>query len=87
MIKLAAQTNDTTPLIQAVEALNKAKTYYKIDTAPKEALIVQCALADTTLKAGPEKTVTARRLKVLSKRIAGPLPWPLSSETKPVGRI
>lgn len=52
MITLAAQTNDTAPLIQAVEALNKAKTYYKIDSAPKEALIIQCALADTLLKLG-----------------------------------
>lgn len=52
MIKLAAQTNDTAPLIQAVDALNKAKTYYKIESAPKEALIVQCALADTLLKLG-----------------------------------
>jgi len=52
MITLAAQTNDTAPLIQAVDALNKAKTYYKIETAPKEALIVQCSLADTLLKLG-----------------------------------
>lgn len=52
MITLAAQTNDTAPLIQAVEALNKAKTYYKIDSTPKEALIIQCALADTLLKLG-----------------------------------
>ena len=52
MITLAAQTNDTAPLIRAVEALNKAKTYYKIDSAPKEALIIQCALADTLLKLG-----------------------------------
>ena len=52
MISLAAQTNDSAPLIQAVKALNKAKTYYKIDSAPKEALIIQCALADTLLKLG-----------------------------------
>lgn len=52
MIALATQTDNTAPLIQAVEALNKAKTYYKIETTPREALIVQCVLADTLLTLG-----------------------------------
>ena len=45
MVLLAEQTGDTAPLIQAVQALKSAKKYYNIDTAPKETLDVQEALA------------------------------------------
>jgi len=52
MIKLAAQTGDTTSLIEAVQALKKAKTYYQFENAPAESMEVQQALADTLLSLG-----------------------------------
>ncbi len=52
MVLLAEQTGDTAPLIQAVQALKSAKKYYNIDTAPKETLDVQEALANTLLSLG-----------------------------------
>jgi len=52
MIKLAAQTGDSASLIEAVQALKKAKTYYQVEDAPQEAMEVQQALADTLLSLG-----------------------------------
>lgn len=52
MIQLAAQTGDTSSLIEAVQALRKAKTYYQVETAPRDSLDVQHALADTLLCLG-----------------------------------
>ncbi len=52
MIQLAGQTGDTAPLIDAVQALRKAKTYYKVETAPQESVEIQQAIADTLLALG-----------------------------------
>lgn len=54
MTRLAEQTGDTAPLIQAVDALHKAKKYYSVETAPTETLDVHEALADTLLLLGRE---------------------------------
>lgn len=52
MILLAAQTGDTAPLIQAVDALRSAQELYSIETTPRENAEVQQALGDTLLKIG-----------------------------------
>lgn len=49
MVLLASQTGDTEPLIDAVAALRKAKTYYNAETAPQETIDIQETLADTLL--------------------------------------
>lgn len=54
MVILASQTGDTEPLIEAVAALRKAKTYYNIETAPQETIDIQETLADTLLALGQQ---------------------------------
>jgi len=52
MILLAAQTGDTTPLIDAVQALRSAQEYYSLENQPRETAEIQQMLADTLLKLG-----------------------------------
>lgn len=55
MVLLASQTGNAEPLIDAVAALRKAKTYYNIETAPQETIDIQESLADTLLALGQQK--------------------------------
>ncbi|MEL7232675.1 MAG: hypothetical protein AAGJ85_09215 [Pseudomonadota bacterium] len=52
LTKLAAQTNDPAPLMQAVDALRSAKRYYSFENMPREHAVIQQSIADTLLKLG-----------------------------------
>jgi hypothetical protein len=50
--RLAEQTNDPAPLMQAVDALRSAKRYYSFEDMPREHATIQQTIADTLLKLG-----------------------------------
>lgn len=52
MILLASQTGDTTPLIDAVDALQKAEELFSTDTPPREVAEIRQALAETLYTLG-----------------------------------
>ncbi len=52
MILLASQTGDTAPLIQAVDALQKADELFSSETTPRETAEIRQALADTLYTLG-----------------------------------
>jgi len=52
MILLASQTGDTAPLIQAVDALQKADELFSIDSTPREVAEIRQALAETLFTLG-----------------------------------
>jgi len=52
MILLASQTGDTAPLIEAVNALQKAQELFSTDTPPREVAEVRQALAETLYTLG-----------------------------------
>lgn len=52
MILLAIQTDDTGPLMRAVDALRLAQEFYEVENAPLENAEVQQALGDTLFKLG-----------------------------------
>jgi len=52
MVKLAGQTDDLAPLLQAEEALSSARNYYSFENTPVEICMVQSALGDMLLKLG-----------------------------------
>ena len=52
MVKLADQTGEVSPLIDAVRALRSVQQLYSLDSTPHENAEVQKALADTLLKLG-----------------------------------
>lgn len=52
LIILAEQSNDSAPLIQAVEALQSATRYYTFEDTPREHALIQKAIADTLRKLG-----------------------------------
>lgn len=47
MILLASQTGDTSPLIQAVDALQKADELFSTESTPRELVEIRQALAET----------------------------------------
>ena len=59
MVKLAGQTDDLAPLLQAEEALSSARNYYTFKNTPVEIGMVQVALGDMLLKLGREKSDNA----------------------------
>lgn len=52
MILLASQTGDTSPLIQAVDALQKADELFSVDSTPREIAEIRQALAETLFTLG-----------------------------------
>lgn len=52
MILLASQTGDTSPLIQAVDALEKADELFSVDSTPREVAEIRQALAETLFTLG-----------------------------------
>ena len=52
MIILASQTGDTAPLIQAVDALQKADDLFSADSTPREVAEIRQALAETLFTLG-----------------------------------
>lgn len=52
MILLASQTGDATPLIEAVDALQKADEYFSSDAPPREVAEIRQALAETLYTLG-----------------------------------
>lgn len=52
LTRLAAQSNDPAPLIEAVEALRSAKRYYSFENAPLEHALIQQAIGDCLLTLG-----------------------------------
>lgn len=52
MILLASQTGDTSPLIEAVNALRKAEELFSTDTPPREVAEIRQALAETLFTLG-----------------------------------
>jgi len=52
MILLASQTGDTAPLIQAVDALQKADELFSVDSTPREVAEIRQALAETLYTLG-----------------------------------
>jgi len=72
MIILASQTGDTAPLIQAVDALQKADELFSIDSTPREVAEIRQALAETlyTLgKAQDDKEALARSIEAYRSAI------------------
>ena len=52
LTRLAEQTNDPAPLMQAVEALRSAVRHYSFEDAPREHAVIQQSIADTLLTLG-----------------------------------
>lgn len=52
LTKIAADTGETAPLIEAVDALRSAKRYYTFEDAPREHALIQQAIADCLLTLG-----------------------------------
>lgn len=52
MILLASQTGDTSPLIEAVNALRKAEELFSTETPPREVAEIRQALAETLFTLG-----------------------------------
>ena len=65
MILLASQTGDTSPLIQAVDALEKADEYFSAESTPREVAEIRQALAETLHALGK----TQNDLDALSRSI------------------
>jgi len=79
MILLASQTGDTSPLIQAVDALQKADEYFSTENTPRETAEIRQALAETLYTLGKaqndrdalEKSIDAYRSAITLASLIG----------------
>lgn len=83
LISLSAQTGDTQPLVNAVQALRKVQAHYAEGHAPRENAEVNEALADTLAKLGRargdrsalEHSVLAYRSAITLSSLLGDDAW------------
>lgn len=59
MVKLAGQTSDLAPLMQAEEALSATRRYYEYEDTPTEICMVQVALGDMFVRLGQQQNEKA----------------------------